>query len=122
VFSKGIEFLCQSSDHKRRKKYSYSTIISNIFIVGYSVIEENISLYNALTDSDSPCSSGFALRILLNLILVWGYSVSLYQLLVLNVGVGKMQGWRTYLWARAQIVYKFQRNPFACHWEFSRVK
>jgi len=28
------------------------------------------------------------------------------------------QGWLIYLRARAQIVHKFQRNSFACPWEF----
>ena len=28
------------------------------------------------------------------------------------------QGWRTFLRANAQIVYKFRRNPFVCQWKF----
>jgi hypothetical protein len=74
----------------------------------YNISWYNISWYNTHTDSGSSCSTGFALRILLSLILVWGYSSSLYQPLVLNIGVGIMHGWRTYLWARAQFVYNFK--------------
>jgi len=32
------------------------------------------------------------------------------------------KGWRTFLRARAQIIYKFRRNSFACPWEFWRAK
>jgi hypothetical protein len=29
-----------------------------------------------------------------------------------------MGGWRTFMWARAQIVNKFRKNPFLCPWDF----
>jgi len=31
------------------------------------------------------------------------------------------KGWRTFLRVYAQIVYKFERNSFACPWEFWRA-
>ena len=37
-------------------------------------------------------------------------------------GESLAQGWRTFERARAQIVYKFLRNSFACPWEFWRAE
>jgi hypothetical protein len=29
-----------------------------------------------------------------------------------------MEGWPTFIWARAQMVNKFRKNPFPCPWDF----
>jgi hypothetical protein len=57
MFSKGIEFLCQRTDDKCRKKDSYSEIISNIVYRRVKCNKKN-PFYNAKTDSGSPLQCG----------------------------------------------------------------
>jgi len=71
-----------------------------------------LSVTSHITDTSCTCSIIFFIRMFqFNFISRIGQLVFALE-----------QGWWTFLRARAQIVYTFQRNPFVCQWEFWRAQ
>jgi hypothetical protein len=83
-----LTYIARFSRLTARSKVKWVTIVQRYLLVG------------------SFCPSLFSL-----LIYIWEITGS-------NLKVPLDQGWRTFLTARAQIVYKFRRKSFRAHWNF----